>query len=252
MPRFSLVRGKADWAQVRAAGCPRSLEQAVSLASSRTAFLPASTFVSLLSACASCARAQFLNAMPRRASAGPEGESPSPSDWLLWFFHKNTRVWSALDQARKAYTAAGADPAWQHFAARILECFEIRGIPTKKFDKSAHHCFDSLATLAGEATRLAEDQPDNALRNIMLRDMMVCVFLLLLPADKADRSKTCRISLRQLAGLKPPSMPTKLGRMNRPSPLSFGLVTIGNESSSSKDPDTPRICFLRKCAEKPV
>ena len=141
----------------KSAGCPRSLEQA----------LAASSWTSLSSAFATLLLSvNSLNAMPPRRSQGPSGlngEEPTPSDWLFWFFWKGSRVWIALDQARTACNRAEADPAWEYVAAKILERFGAHGME-KKVQHGAQGCFNDLETLAREVTALVEEQPGDASR----------------------------------------------------------------------------------------
>lgn len=123
--------------------------------------------------------------MPRKSfgPSGSNGQPPSASDWLLWCFHKNTRVWKAFDAACKACNEAGvsAGQAWQQFAEKIFQGFQEHGFGAVKFDQSGHEsCFDDLEKMAYEAAALARQPSGDASRNLL--KMMVRVFLLLLPS----------------------------------------------------------------------
>lgn len=112
-------------------------------------------------------------AMPRKSTgpSGLDGEEPTPSDWLFWFFWKGSRVWNALDQARTACNQAEADSAWEYVAAKILKRFEVHGMTTK-VEQNASQCFYDLEKLAREIDILARECGD-ARYQIYLK--MVCV-----------------------------------------------------------------------------
>ena len=118
-----------------------------------------------------------------RKSTGPSGsngQDPTPSDWLLWFFWEQSRVWKALDQARTACNQAAADLAWEYVAAKTLERFGVHGMTTK-VEQHAIQCFYDLENLAREIAILARECGD-ARYQIHLK--MVCVF----PSGSAIRS----------------------------------------------------------------